>query len=282
MIYAFKEAVRGLQRHLTTSLVFIFTLGFALLVFNFFLWGFWNLNQIGKQMKEKIGMEVYLKDDLSFQKTADLRSFLESQPEIQKVEFKTKEDALDEMKVYFGAELLENLSGNPLPNSFSLEIKERFKTSDKILAIAEKIKTQNGVEGVEYGEAWVERLDKLSTVFLKVALIFGIFLTLAILMMVTTTVRLIIITKSETLKLLKVLGAKTSFILKPYFVGGLLLGFSATGLSVLGLYVVHQFFKSKFWTVSFLPLEILGGVILGVLFLSAAGSLFSMTRVLKV
>ncbi|HKZ22461.1 MAG TPA: FtsX-like permease family protein, partial [candidate division Zixibacteria bacterium] len=144
------------------------------------------------------------------------------------------------------------------------------------------IKAQNGVEGVEYGEAWVERLDKLSSVFLKVALIFGIFLTLAILMMVTTTVRLIIITKSETLKLLKVLGAKTSFILKPYFLGGMLLGFSATGLSVLGLNIVHQFFKSKFWTVSFLPLEILGGVILGVLFLSAVGSLFSMTRVLKV
>jgi len=282
MIYAFKEAVRGLQRHLTTSLVFIFTLGFALLVFNFFLWSFWNLNQIGKQMKEKIGMEVYLKDDLSFQETADLRTYLESQPEISKAEFKTKEDALEEMKAYFGAELLENLSDNPLPNSFSLEIHEKDKTLAKILGLAERIKTQNGVEGVEYGEAWVGRLDKLSSVFLKMALIFGVFLTLAIFMMVTTTVRLIIISKSETLKLLKVLGAKTSFILKPYFLGGLLLGFSATALSVVGLYLVHHFFRTKFWTVSFLPLEILAGVILGVLFLSGLGSLFSMSRVLKV
>ncbi len=281
MVYAFKEALAGLLKHLTTSLVFIFTLGFALLVFNFFLWSFWNLNQIGKQMKEKIGMEVYLKDELTFQEVMDLRIYLESQPEIQKVEFKTKEEALEEMKSYFGAELLENLAGNPLPNSFSLEIKEKYKTWDKILALADKIKTQAGVEGVEYGETWVERWDRLSSVFLKVALIFGIFLTLAILLMVTTTVRLIIITKTETLKLLKVLGAKTSFILKPYLLGGILLGFLATSLSVAGLYLVHHFFKAKFWTLSFLPLEILAGVILGVLFLSGLGSLFSMTRVLK-
>ncbi len=281
MIYAFKEALRGLQKHLTTSLVFIFTLGFALLVFNFFLWSFWNLNQIGKQMKEKIGMEVYLKDELTFQEVMDLRVYLESQPEIQKVEFKTKEEALEEMKGYFGAELLENLSGNPLPNSFSLEIKEKSKTWDKILGLAEKIKAQAGVEGVEYGESWVERLDKMSSVFLKVALIFGIFLTLAILLMVTTTVRLIIITKAETLQLLKVLGARTSFILKPYLLGGIVLGFLATSLSLVGLYLVHHFFKAKFWSLSFLPLEILAGVILGVLFLSGLGSLFSMTRVLK-
>lgn len=281
MIYAFKEALRGLQKHLTTSLVFIFTLGFALLVFNFFLWSFWNLNQMGKQMKEKIGMEVYLKDELTFQEVMDLRVFLESQPEIQKVEFKPKEEALEEMKGYFGAELLENLSGNPLPNSFSLEIKEKYKTWDKILGLAEKIKAQAGVEGVEYGESWVERLDKMSSVFLKVALIFGIFLTLAILLMVTTTVRLIIITKAETLQLLKVLGARTSFILKPYLLGGMVLGFLATSLSLVGLYLLHHFFKAKFFSLSFLPLEILAGVILGVLFLSGLGSLFSMTRVLK-
>src|SRR4030065_1885610 len=126
LLYSLSEALSDFWKDKVTTLLAIITIGFSLLVLNFFLLLIWNLNQIVKDFKKQFQIQIYLVATAQPGEIADLEAFLRTQPEVETLKFVSQEEALEEMEEFFGADLLKGLEENPLPRSFVLEIRARY------------------------------------------------------------------------------------------------------------------------------------------------------------
>ena len=282
LFYSLGEAFSDFWKDKVTTLLAIVTIGFSLLVLNFFLLLIWNLNQIVKDFKKQFQVQVYLTASAQAGEMADLEAFLRAQPEVEKLKFVSQEEALQEMEEFFGADLLKGLEENPLPRSFVLDIKERYRMPQALQNLAEQIKTKPIVEAVEFGKESLDRLDRLFNTAVKVALLFGGFVLLAIVFIVANTIRLLMSQKRETVRLYRLLGATAELVVWPFVWESLLLGILGTLFSVFLLGIIFKIFQVKLFALLFLPLQVLFILAGAVLFLSLLGGLISLRRFSKV
>jgi len=280
--YSFQEALSDFWQDKATTLMAVITIGFSLLVLNFFLLLIWNLNQIVKDFKKQFQMQVYLVPSVQTGEIADLEAFLRAQPEVEKAKFVSQKEALKEMEAFFGVDLLKGLEGNPLPGSFVLDIRERFRVPAALQYLANKIKSKPSVEGVEFGKESLDRLDNLFQTAVKVAILFGGFILLALVLIVANTIRLLMNLKKETVRLYRLLGARAGLVVLPFVWESLLLGLSGTLLSLLLLGGIFKIFQLKLFPLIFLPYQIILFLTGAVLVLSLVGGLISLRKLASV
>jgi len=281
-LHSLSEALSDFWKDKITTLLAIITIGFSLLVLNFFLLLIWNLNQIVKDFKKQFQVQVYLTASAQEGEVADLGAFLSAQPEVEKVSFVTSEEALKEMESFFGTDLLKGLEENPLPRSFVLEIQEQYRVRQLLQNLSERIKTKPIVETVEFGKESLDRLDNLFRTSVKVALLFGGFVLLALVFIVANTIRLLMSQKKETIRLYRLMGAGSGLVLWPFVWESLLLGLSGTILSLLLLWGIFKIFQVKLFPLIFIPYQVVLLLAATVLFLSFLGGLFSLRRISRV
>ena len=273
--YAFKELGVSLLREPLAILGSVFTLALSLLVFNSFLLVTLNLKKITDDFKSRMEMEVYLKDDLKKEDISLLYGKFKDIPEIEEATFKSKEDALNEMKKYFSPELLEGLQTNPLPASYLVKLKEPYKVFAAMEKVSSQIKGFEGVEDVEYGGEWVKKIDQTIFVFLLVDIFFGLLIAILITMIVAGNTGNMINLKKESIEVSKLLGADAAFITRPFFLQGLIYGALAGIASLLLLYLVCRVFSSNFFRIGFLPINLALIIVLATALLGGVGSLIS-------
>jgi len=279
--YSLKEALADFRQDKITTLLAMVTIAFSLLVLNFFLLLIWNLNQIVKDFKRQFQVQVYLVATAQAGEIADLEAFLRTQPEVEKLKFVSQEEALMEMEEFFGADLLKGLEENPLPRSYVLEIRERYRFPRALKGLADQIKSRPGVEEVEYGKESLDRLDSLFNTSVKVALLFGGFILIAIVFIVANTIRLLINLKRETVRLYRLMGARTGLVVLPFVWESILLGLFGTLFSLVLLWGIFRLFQIKFFSLVFLPYQVILIMLATVLFLSLLGGLISLRRVAR-
>ena len=93
-------------------------------------------------------VEIFIEDSCSEAEIQQIMENLHEQKDVEKVEFRSKEDALKIMKQRWGESgyLLDSLDKNPLPSSVIVTVKSLEK-ADKVTEYAQEIA---GVEDVKY------------------------------------------------------------------------------------------------------------------------------------
>lgn len=280
--YAFREAILGLYRARGMSLVSIGTTAVSLLVFGIFLLVTLNLYGIVGQVRRRIEIEVYLSDDIDDKEALDLKRKVEAINGVKEVDYIDKEKAADEFRQAFGEGLLEAVSQNPLPASLRIKVEDTFSTSDKIKEIVKQIEKHRGIEEIEYGRQWVERLDRLTLIVTVADLVIGLVIGLSSIFVVANTVNLTILARRESIEIMKLVGATDNFIQIPFLLEGIIGGTLGGALASAILYFSYNWAVVHFPRITFAPsnlavaLMIPLGAILGGL-----GSRISVKRVLK-
>lgn len=280
LCYFIKEAFLIFLEEPKTILVSILVIAFSFLVFNFFFLVTWNLKNASDKLNQEIKIEVFLKDDLIPSQVDSLKGSILKLGGVKKITYKSKFQALKEMKRYFGEKLLEGLDFNPLPASFVLELKEPYKKSDQIERLVSKIKQLNGVEDLEYGKVWVSKLERMLSLSFLLDLILGIIIGITSILMVTSAIRLCVTLQKGSLDLIRLLGAKKSFILTPYLLNGMIqggLGGASSWVLIWGLSLLltYGFFRIEFLPGVSIIILILSGFLIG-----GIGSLLALRRFL--
>ena len=276
--YAFREVGLNFLREPTGVLSSVITLALSLLIFNSFLLITLNLKSIADDFKGKMEMEVYLKDGIKKEEISSFHNKLKDIPEIEEVIFKSKHEALEEMKKFFKPELLEGLETNPLPASFLIKLKKPYKSFAEMEKLSLQIKEFKRVEDVQYGEEWVKRMDEAIFVFLMVDILFGLLIAGLVMMIVAGNIRNMINSKRQSIQIIKLLGADAAFISRPFFLQGLIQGGLAGIVSVLLFYLVYLIFVSNFFEIEFLSFNLVLWIILFTLLLGGVGSLLSVRK----
>ena len=192
-----------------------------------------NAGNIESHFKENISFSVIFKQSTSENEATALSDKLAAKGFVKESRYVSKEDGTNEMKQLLGENFLDVFETSPIPISLELKLDARVVTKDSIEVIKKSILSDPLVEDVVYQENLVdavnENLEKISAAIALVAvLLLAVSFTL-----ISNTVRLNIHTRRFTIHTMRLVGAKNSFILRPFLLRAVLQGLVSGMISVL-------------------------------------------------
>lgn len=155
-----------------------------------------------------------------------------------KIEFVSRDKALESLRQRSGVtDVVATLGNNPLPDAYVLKLTsaEDVAGASRIEKLAASLRKLSGVDTVQLDSAWVKRLAALMTLATSVLWLLAATLCGVVLAVVFNTIRLQVVTQSEEIAVLRLLGATDGFVSRPFYYTGALLGLAAGALAMAGV-----------------------------------------------
>lgn len=288
--YYFREAFRAIFRNSWLSLASVGVVAVSLLILGCSLLLVLNAGNIAANLESSVEISVFLADGTTTGQILDMGNRLQAMPEVAQAEFVNKRQALEEMKNNFGdkKDILAGLEEkNPLPDAFRV----KTHTVDQVAPLASRLESFAGVEQVRYGQGIVEKLMELSRWVRAAGVGTMVFLGVASVFLIATTIRLSVFARRKEIGIMKFLGATNWFVRFPFLLEGMFLGLAGSLLAATAVYFGYYSLVGNFQlSLPFMQLitdrnviiPMLEGLLVLGLAIGAVGSLISVRKFLKV
>lgn len=196
-----------------------------------------NVQPLSQQLSVDPEISVFLKQETPRASAEALAPVLRTvlNDKQARITFIPREQALDALKNKSGlADVLATLGENPLPDSYVLTL-DAFKHSvdaGNVEPIAARLRALPGVETVQVDSAWVKRLAALLGVLRLALLLLAITLGTVVIAVIFNTIRLQVLTQRDEISVSKLIGATDTFIHRPFYYTGALLGLCAGAVAL--------------------------------------------------
>ena len=196
-----------------------------------------NVRPLSESLSVDPEISVFLKQDTPREQAEALAVQLRQavRDKQAKIIFTPREKALDNLKEKNGlADVLATLGDNPLPDSYVVKL-DAFRNAQAggdVDQLAEQIRSLAGVDTVQVDSAWVKRLAALLNVLRLALLLLAATLGTVVVAVIFNTIRLQVMTQREEILVSKLIGATDSFIHRPFYYTGALLGLCAGALAL--------------------------------------------------
>ncbi len=291
--YNLKQAFSQMGRNKGMYFTSVLAITAMMLILGLFFVAFVNVNMFAKSIgKDYNVIQIYMKDGSKAEVTEAAGQTLQKTEGVEKVEFVTKDQALEILKERWGENgyLLENLPENPLPDSYTVYVSDK-DAANNVAALAPGI---DGVDDVVYYRDTIEKLAQVSHFIEVGSLVAMAFLVIVSIIIVANTIKLTVFNREKEIGIMKYLGATNWFVRAPFLWGGIIVGVLssviATGLTYLIYTKISGIIGSdilRILSVSVVPAEQLTQILL-VMFLclgigiGVIGSAISIRRFLNV
>lgn len=131
------------------------------------------------------------------------------------------------------ARLLDGVGADAIPDC--VEVAVPGISLDEARALSERLRALAGVAEVDYGTAWLERLERFLGRARVAGLALLLVLSLATAVLVSNTLRLAVYARREEIEIMKLVGATDAFVGAPILMEGVLQGVLAGGLAAVSL-----------------------------------------------
>lgn len=218
---------------LSFSAVIVLTLSLG--VFGALIFGSAFGRALIKEVKNKVDINVYFVLDAEEPDILALRKTIENLPEVEKVEYVSRDLALTEFKDKWKdnsliLQGLDEIGDNPFPAVLNIKAKE----PSQYAGIATFLDSKNSlskdgsniVEKVNYNQnkLIIDRLGRIIPAVEKVGSIIAILLVIVAVIITFNTIRLIIFTSKDEISVMKLVGASNMYIRGPFVVSGIMYG----------------------------------------------------------
>ena len=190
-------------------------------------------NDLSRHLKQEMTVEVILKESITDTQLSTLRRGIEASPYCAVCSYISKDDALKDMTKAMGTDPSQFLEYNPFYASLIIRLEADYASNDSIKVIEKKIAAQDGVREVTWQK---DLLDIINSNIRKVAgllLILAMILSLVSFTLINNTIKLTIYAQRFVLYSMKLVGAKWSFIRKPFIRRNLWIGFTSAVLTCI-------------------------------------------------
>ena len=284
----FKQALRNTFSHSLIHAVSMGTITISVLLIGAFILFYVNVSSWINHWGRSLSMSVYLEDEIDNITRGGIETVLKDLPYAEIKGFVSKEKAMVEMRDALGVQagLLDGLTRNPFPASFEIV----FKNKGRDVVEAQELKTRlekiEGIDDVQYSEQWAERFEGMIYMLKLVGLIIGGLLCIAVLFIVTNTIKLTIYSRRDEIEILKIVGATDRYVKMPYLIEGGLQGFAGGCIALLILFSAYFLFSLRSVQIFSLPvmnIVFLSGAQIGIIlvlsfFLGLTGSFIALGR----
>lgn len=233
-----------------------------------------GVSYLTQQLQDKIDISVTFKAGVERDTILGIRDNLLTLDQVKKVDYISSEDAYNAfVTAHEGDQYMEALSllgTNPFLPSLRIQTKEasQYKEVSEYLAKDEYKDLISEVNDYKRG-VMIEKLNDLTKSVQILGLSLTLFLSLIAIIITFNTLRLSIYSQKEEIEIMRLVGAKNSFIRGPFLVQGGLCGFFASIISFMLLTIVLFIFNSQltalfmgFDCLSFFKANILGVILL--------------------
>ena len=243
-----KEAFRSLSRNAAPSAAAVMTVLITAMVLGVFIPIVQATTGTANSIRGKVVVDIYAKDSANLDQLHQLRDSLATTPNVKKIQFITKEQALaNERRKH--PEAYELLGDNPLPNLFRVTPRD----PDKIDAIVDRLAPVDAKTGKRKPQLAAidevrNRRDETSKILSATGLVklltagLTVLLVLTSIALIANTIRLSIFSRRREVEVMKLVGATNWFIRWPFVIEGMIVGFLGGLLAVLLLAVVKTTF----------------------------------------
>ncbi len=187
------------------------------------------------------------------------------------------------------AKMLEGVGPGALPDA--VEIAAPGISLAGARELAARLREVPGAADVDYGTAWLEKLERVvARAKLAGLFLFGA-LAVATAVLVSNTLRLAVFARREEIEIMKLVGATDGFVTAPFLIEGALQGLLGGALAVLSLLAAHALLVPRIGaTVALareitladtLPPGLVAALVLGGAAVGFLGSALSVARTLR-
>ncbi len=192
-----------------------------------------------EDIRSRIDVSVYLKDDITSEQRFSLSSQLEGLENVRSVEYISKEDALqsfiDANSENVELQLAIMQADNKIPASLRIKLYNPDIIEDLRSFLEQPEIKELQSDETSYSGDRKEAIDKISraTTFIQQAGIIGVLIFAAISMLIIfNTIQMAIFNRKDELGIMKLLGASKGYIRGPFLVESMIIGVLAALISV--------------------------------------------------
>ena len=228
--YLLGEGIRNVFKNKKSTSASIIIMSLTMLIFGVFFVITQNINSIMKQIESEQGIEVFLYD-ISEDQTKALEDYIRNIDGINTVEYKSKEDALNQLKSQFKdrEDLLSGYDENNIfPASYVVTLTDLTKNNEVKQKIDEydkdKPDTEKVIKKITSSDETITTLINLAN---GIRIITGVILVILIIIsifIISNTIKLTVHARRKEISIMKYVGATNSFIRWPFIVEGIIIG----------------------------------------------------------
>lgn len=240
--YCLKQGIGNIKRNKMFSVASVITIIVCIFLFGLFYAILANFQYMLSEAENTVGVTVFFEDNMKEKDILSLKEELEERDDVKTVDYVTEEDAWNEFKeIYFAEmpELAEGFEGeNPLVGSASFEI--YLKDLSKQKQLVAELEEMEGIRKVTYSELAAGGLEDMQSLVGWVSLFVTGVLFIISVFLISNSITLSYTVREKEMHTMKWLGATNLFVKAPFIIEGLLLGLIGTVIPLLILYFFYK------------------------------------------
>ena len=245
--YLVGEGFRNILKNKKSTSASLIIMCLTMLIFGVFFIIGENINSVMEQIEGTQGIEVFL-NDISEEKTKEVGDYIRNIDGVSTVQYKTKEEALNQLKSQFGenAYLLNGYDEeNIFPASYIVMLDDLTKSSEVqaiIRDIDKNVENEDDrvISEIASSDQTIATLVSLANGIKLVTGVILVFLILISVFIIANTIKLTVHARRKEISIMKYVGATNSFIRWPFIVEGIILGLISGAISLLIVGVAYN------------------------------------------
>lgn len=298
------ESIKNLKRNIWMTVAAVSSVAITLTLVGIFAATLLNIDRVASGVQNNIRINTYLPVDSTDTakvvqtvegKQVDNEKYHKIYDNIKKIKgvdkiiFSSKDEQLKKLQDTMGdVWKMYDQDTNPLQDIYIVETEE----PSQVKQVSKAIKSLDGVEDVDYGGINSDKLFKFSS-FIKTWGLAGTGLLLLVaVFLISNTIRMTIMSRQRDIEIMRLVGAKNSYIRGPFFFEGAWVGFLGAIIPSLIVYYLYEYAYRQFTPqlqlngLSMYPVNYYLYILIAVLFIigiiiGSLGSVLSMRRYLK-
>ncbi len=229
LLYFVRETIVSLRRNILMTLAGILTVAVSLTLFGgIMLLSKW-VGHGTEKIKDGVTLEIFMRVEATDQQIEEVRDSLETDRNVRKYRFLSKQDAYDEFQRIFrdDPDLVNSITAEDLPPSFRVAPIRAELTP----AVQAEFETMQGVDEVslpaEALEGILDATNRVRLIFIALSLV----LLTSSLFLIVNTIRLATFARRREIEVMRLVGASNWFVRVPFMAEGLVQGLAGAGIA---------------------------------------------------
>lgn len=188
---------------------------------------------LSNSVKENLIVTIIMEDGTPADSAAKVQVQLLEEPYISSIKYVSPEEALEEHIEGMGLDPTDFLGENPFSISLELKMRPEYACNDSLEWIATELKAKESVTDIIYQKDLVESLNRNLTRISLLLLGIAMLLVTVSLVLINNTVRLSVMNHRVIIHTMKLVGAKWSFIRRPFLGKAVRMGLISASLATI-------------------------------------------------
>ena len=242
LIYHLQQGLKNIWRNKMFSLASIATMSATIFIFGIFYSLGINFSQMVKEAEKGVTVTIFFEEGIDQTKIEEIGKQIATRAEVDSYEYISPEKAWESFKTsYFEGD--ENIAAsfngdNPLVNSANYKVVlTDVAKQPSFVAFAEQL---DGVREIKQSEIAASVLTDFNRLLAVVSSVIIAILILVAVFLINNTITVGIAVRREEIAIMKLIGAKDSFVRAPFIVEGIVIGLVGAAIPLILIFFVYN------------------------------------------